>query len=111
MRRLHKIRLNADSRLHNTFPKKEVMKLLISSIIDEEIQNSLFAMENAAEFIQRVHLQLMEEFNHLQNYAPLEISGEIKEEIISAVTEVYRAKTYGYYDLQSYKRSVYKKTA
>ena len=87
------------------------MKLLIAQIIEEEIQNSLYAMESSAEFIARVHHQLMEEFNHLQNYAPLEISGEIKEEIITAVTEVFRAKTYGYYDLQSYKRSLYKPAA
>ncbi len=82
------------------------MKLLIAQIIEEEIQNSLFPAETAVEFIERVHRQLMEEFNHLQNYAPLEISGEIKEEIISAVTEVYRMKTYGFYDLPSYKRSL-----
>jgi hypothetical protein len=85
------------------------MKLLISQIIDEEIQNSLFPIESSAEFIQRIHTQLMAEFNHLQNYAPLEISGEINEEIISAVTEVFRIKTYGYYDLKSYKKSLYKK--
>jgi hypothetical protein len=87
------------------------MKLLIAQIIEEEIQNSLFPAETAVEFIERIHRQLMEEFNHLQNYAPLEISGEIKEEIISAVTEVYRMKTYGFYDLPSYKRSLTSKIA
>lgn len=87
------------------------MKLLIAQIIEEEIQNSLFPAETAAEFIERIHQQLMEEFNHLQNYAPLEISGEIKEEIISAVTEVYRMKTYGFYDLPSYKKSLTSKAS
>ncbi len=82
------------------------MKLLIAQIIDEEIQNSLYPAESTSEFIERVHGQLMEEFNHLQSYAPLEISGEIKEEIISAVTEVYRMKTYGHYNIQSYKKSL-----
>jgi len=87
------------------------MKLLIAQIIEEEIQNSLFQTETTSEFIERIHHQLMQEFNHLKNYAPLEISGEIKEEIIFAVTEVYRMKTYGYYDLHSYKRSLCKKVA
>jgi hypothetical protein len=87
------------------------MKLLIAQIIEEEIQNSLHQSESTADFITRVHQQLMEEFNHLQHYAPLEISAEIKEEIICAVTEVFRTKTYGYYDLKSYKRSLYKPAA
>ena len=87
------------------------MKLLISQIIDEEILNSLHPAETTAEFIERVHHQLMQEFNHLQTYAPLEISGEIKEEIISAVTEVYRTKTYGHYNIQSYKKSLENKSA
>lgn len=82
------------------------MKLLIAQIIDEEIQNSLYQTENTTEFIGRIHHQLMEEFNHLQTYAPLDISSEIREEIIFAVTEVFRAKTYGFYDLQSYKKSL-----
>lgn len=82
------------------------MRHLISQLMDEELLNSLYLSETASEFIERIHVLLMDEFNHLQNYAPLEISHEIKNEIINEVTEVYRIKTYGFYNLTNFKKAL-----
>ena len=87
------------------------MRHLISQLMDEEMLNSLFKTETTAEFIERIHMHLMDEMNHLHQYAPLVFTEEIKEEIIKEVTEIYRIKTYGYYNIQDYKKSLECKSA
>ena len=61
------------------------MRHLISPLIDEEVQNSLYPMESASDFLERIHKHLMEEFNHLRSYAPLEVSAEVREEILGMI--------------------------
>lgn len=85
------------------------MRHLISQLIDEEVQNSLYPTESATDFLERIHKHLMDEFNHLRGYAPFEVNEEIREEILKQVTDIYRIKTYGHYSLISYKKSLFKK--
>lgn len=87
------------------------MRHLISQLMDEEFLNSLYKAETGSEFIQRIHDQLMDEMKHLQSYAPMAFTSEIKEEIIKEVTDIYRVKTYGFYNLQDYKKSLETKSA
>ena len=85
------------------------MKSCIADLIDEEILSQLHAHETNEEFIQRIcHLCLDEIESHL-GYAPKGYGADVIDEIELAVIEVFRMKTYGYYDLQDYRQKHLKK--
>lgn len=87
------------------------MKLMIATLIDEEVLNTHFFAETEKEFISRICLHISQEFGYIKRYASSEYFTEICEEIEDQVLEVYRIKTYGHTNLQSYKSTKIKKTA
>ncbi len=80
------------------------MKSTIAHLIDEEILNSNYLLENEDEFIQRICNLIYSEMSYLKKIAPTEINQEVAEEIEDQVLEVYKIKTYGYSSLQQYRK-------
>ena len=80
------------------------MKSMIANLIDEEIFNSNYITESDADFMQRICNHIFEEMSYLQKLAPSEHNQEILEEIEDQVLEVYKIKTYGYLNLQHYRK-------
>lgn len=80
------------------------MKSMIANLIDEEIFNSHFILESDAEFIQRICKHIFHEVSYLRKLGPSEHHQEILEEIEDQVLEVYKIKTYGYLNLQHYRK-------
>jgi hypothetical protein len=82
------------------------MRNLISQLMDEELLNSLHISETTSEFIERIYHLLMEEILFLKKVSASSFTQDIREEILKEVTEVYRMKTYGYYNLTCFKKSL-----
>ena len=80
------------------------MKSTIATLIDEEILNSHFLLESDAEFMQRICNHIFQEMSYLRKLAPSAHSQEIFEEIEDQVLEVFKIKTYGYLNLQHYRK-------
>ncbi len=77
---------------------------MIANLIDEEIFNSHFILESDSEFMQRICKHIFHEMSYLRKLAPSEYSQEIIEEIEDQVLEVFKTKTYGYLNLQHYRK-------
>lgn len=86
------------------------MKSTIAHIIDEEIFNTHFPLETDSEFIERVTQQIFKEISYLNKLAPSIYNQEIREEIEDQIFEVYKIKTYGYLNLQQYRKKHRPKT-
>ncbi len=80
------------------------MKSTIAHLIDEEILNSHFLLESDTDFIQRICNHISQEISYLKKLAPSEHNQEILEEIEDQVLEVFKIKTYGYLNLQHYRK-------
>lgn len=80
------------------------MKSMIANLIDEEILNSHFLLESDADFMKRICNHIFQEISHLKTMAPSEHSQEVFEEIEDQVLEVFKIKTYGYLNLQHYRK-------
>lgn len=80
------------------------MKSMIAHLIDEEILNSNYWLETDEQFIKRVCDHIYSEIGHLQKIAPTEINQEVADELEDQVIEVFKIKTYGYLNLQHYRK-------
>jgi hypothetical protein len=85
------------------------MKTLISNIIDEEILPQKIENETNFEFIQRICALCLDELEGRKAYSPIGFGEDVIDEIEQEVTEVFKIKTYGYYNLSAYRQAVLKK--
>ena len=79
------------------------MKTLISILIEEEIKANHNLNETAEQFVSRIAELAKDEILSKKLFSPRGLDKDVKEEIQQVVLEVYRAKTYGYLTLQSYR--------
>jgi hypothetical protein len=85
------------------------MKTLISTIIDEELLPVHINSETNFEFIQRICTLCLDEIESQKGYSPQGFGDDVINEIELAVTEVFKMKTYGFYNLSSYRKEKLKK--
>lgn len=80
------------------------MKSMIANLIDEEIFNSNYLTESDEEFIKRICNHIFHEISYLKKLAPTNFNEEVIGEIEDQVLEVFKIKTYGYSNLQHYRK-------
>lgn len=85
------------------------MKTLISNIIDEELHPHKIEDETNFEFIQRVCALCLDELESKKAYSPLGFGEAVIDEIEQEVTELFKIKTYGFYNLSAYRQAKLKK--
>ncbi len=85
------------------------MKTLISQLIDEEILAQNISNETSFEFIQRICSLCLDEIETQKGYSPLGFGDDVVDEIEQEVTELFRIKTYGFYNLAEYRKFNLKK--
>lgn len=79
------------------------MKTMIANLIDEELAPALLRNESNAEFIQRICSLCLDELELRKAYSPIGFGADVVNEIEMAVTEVFKMKTYGFYNLSEYR--------
>ncbi len=84
-------------------------KSYIAELIDEEISSHLHFHETNEEFIDRICQLYLDELENLKGFSPKGYGLDVIQEIELEVTEVFRMKTYGYYNLQDYRQKQLKK--
>ncbi len=84
---------------------------MIAHLIDEEIFNSHYILESDTEFLKRISQQISKELAYLKKLAPSEFNQEIVDELEDQILEVYKIKTYGYLNLQDYRKKHRPKTS
>lgn len=82
------------------------MKSWIADIVDEELVSQLFFYESNDDFIQRVCEICITEIENAKGYSPAGYGADVLAEIERQVTEVFKIKTYGHYNLQEYRKSL-----
>lgn len=91
------------------------MNSFISNLIDEELYSTHFLFETTQDFIERITVVVMQEFKIHHTYVNctehVNLAEELRLEISLDVLRLLRIKTYGYYDLQSFRRNVLVKLA
>lgn len=87
----------------------KTMKSCIAELIDEEILSHLHQHETNDEFIERICGLCLDEIYSNKGFAPKGYGADVIEEIELQVTEVFRMKTYGYYNIQEYRQIHLKK--
>lgn len=85
------------------------MKSYIAELIDEEILSSLHRQETNDEFIQRIVSLCLDEIESTKGFSPRGYGADVIAEIELEVTEVFRMKTYGYFNLHDYRQKHLKK--
>lgn len=84
------------------------MNSFISNLIDEELYSTHFLFETTQDFIERLTCVVMQEFKIYRTYIntteQINLAEELRLEISLEVLRLIRIKTYGYYDLQSFRR-------
>jgi hypothetical protein len=80
------------------------MKSCIAELIDEEILSHLHRHETNEQFIERICLLCIDEIQSNKGFAPKGFGADVVDEIELEVTEVFRMKTYGYFNLQDYRQ-------
>ena len=85
------------------------MKTWIADIVDEELFSQLYLHETNTEFIERVCGICLTEIENAKGYSPAGYGADVMSEVEHQVTEVFRIKTYGFYNLQSYRKDQLKK--
>ena len=80
------------------------MKTLIANIIDEELLPSYCLEESNLDFIQRICMLCIEEIESNKGFSPVGFGDDVVQEIEIAVTEVFKMKTYGFYNLATYRK-------
>lgn len=81
------------------------MKTWIADIVDEELFSQLYLHESNDEFVERVCGICITEIEGAKGYSPAGFGAEVLSEIERQVVEVFKIKTYGYYNLQDYRKS------
>lgn len=84
-------------------------KSYIAELIDEEISSHLYLNETNEEFIDRICQLYLDEIESRKGFSPRGYGVDVIQEIELEVTEVFRMKTYGYYNLQDYRKKQLKK--
>ena len=86
------------------------MNSFISNLLDEELYSTHFLFETTQDFIERITVVVMQEFKIHRTYVnsteQLNLAEELRLEISLDILRLLRIKTYGYYDLQSFRRHV-----
>lgn len=85
------------------------MKSWIADLVDEELLSHLYLNESNKEFIERVCSICLDEIENNKGYAPTGFGDDVIDEIEQEVTEVFKIKTYGFYNLQAYRKHHLKK--
>jgi hypothetical protein len=85
------------------------MKSCIAELIDEEILSHLHQHETNEQFIERICRLCIDEIYNNKGFAPKGFGADVVDEIELEVVEVFRMKTYGYYNLQDYRQKQLKK--
>lgn len=85
------------------------MKSLIVDIIEEELLPANIVQESNIEFIQRVCALCLDELEIKKAFSPIGFGEDVVNEIELAVTEVFKMKTYGFYNLNTYRQAQLKK--
>jgi hypothetical protein len=80
------------------------MKTWIADLIDEELLSPIISHETNAEFIERVCGLCLDEIESKKGFSPLGFGDAVIEEIEAEVTEIFRIKTYGFYNLAMYRQ-------
>ncbi|MEK6627916.1 MAG: hypothetical protein AABY53_04770 [Bdellovibrionota bacterium] len=87
------------------------MKSWIAEIVEEELFSQMYLNETNNEFIERVCGICITEIESAKGYSPKGFGADVISEIEHQVTEVFRVKTYGHYNLQAYRKNQLKKRA
>ena len=82
------------------------MKSMIIQLVDEEIKATNNLAETAEQFVDRVSQLFIDEIQHLKMYAPLGLDVSVAEEIKQEVLDILRIRTYGHFNLRSYRLSI-----
>lgn len=85
------------------------MKSWIADIVEEELLSQMYIHETNADFIERVCGICITEIESAKGYSPAGYGADVMSEVEHQVTEVFRVKTYGYFNLQTYRTSQLKK--
>ncbi len=85
------------------------MKTLIAHLIEEELLLSHIIDESNSEFIEKICAMCLDELELNKGYSPLGFGEDVVNEIELAVTEVFKMKTYGFYNLSAYRKEHLKK--
>ena len=85
------------------------MKSYIAELMDEEILSHLHGVETNEEFIQRICTLCLDEIESTKGFSPRGYGADVIEEIELEVAEVFRMKTYGFFNLQDYRKKHLKK--
>lgn len=85
------------------------MKSWIADIVDEELLSQMYLHETNSEFIERVCDICITEIENAKGYSPTGYGADVMSEIEHQVTEVFRIRTYGHYNLRAYRASQIKK--
>lgn len=80
-------------------------KSYIAELMDEEIFSHLHQNETNEEFIQRICELCLDEIESTKGFSPSGYGADVISELEMEVTEVFRVKTYGFYNLQEYRKS------
>jgi len=81
------------------------MKTEIAKIIDAELNSLTSWNETNTDFIRRVCQIYMDMVHTKKGYTTPSLLKEVLEEVEIEAVEIFRVKTYGHYNLASYRRS------
>lgn len=85
------------------------MKSWIAELVDEELHSQQHLHENNDQFVERVCMLCLEEIEYGKGYAPTGFGEDVVEEIELEVTEILRIKTYGFFNLQDFRKNQLKR--
>ncbi len=85
------------------------MKTWIADLIEEELLPAKIVEETNTEFIQKICAMCLDELELAKAFSPLGFGDDVVNEIEIAVTEVFKIKTYGYYNINAYRAELLKK--
>ena len=82
---------------------------MIVEIMEEELLPPHITGESNFEFIQRVCALCLDELENSKAFSPMGFGEDVVNEIELMVIEVFKVKTYGYYNLNAYRQANLKK--
>ncbi|MEQ1722776.1 MAG: hypothetical protein ABL930_06340 [Pseudobdellovibrio sp.] len=85
------------------------MKSWIAEIVDEELLSQMHLHESNSDFIERVCSICLDEIESRRGYSPAGFGADVIDEIENQVTEIFRIKIYGHYNLQEFRKHQLKK--
>lgn len=85
------------------------MKSWIAEIVEEELLSQQYLHETDQDFTDRVCLICIDEIERNKGFAPNGFGEDVVSEIELEVQEIFKIKTYGYFNLQDYRKQQLKK--